>query len=613
MKKHKFISFINNHKITLRSFSIKHRLFLVFFLQILILLSWCNYVIFTSFKEYKTYIYNSNERIIYNITENFQSYIKGLENVSKFPIDRSPNSQPSYIYTYLSNYEDKTMERYLYYHEVQTTFQKLLNLYPFISTIVVYDINGDGIFVEKNTLYMTVKNQSATEWFNDSLLEKGRMIILNSDEISGLEISDNSDMIAASRAIVNAENYKNIGSVLVSVDTSSLKRFFNSNRVFDNQRISVYTLDGKKLFGDIDTDTFNTVLSNIKDKKSYEDDSFLVKDALKLKIRGTSYIYNYSTFYGKYLCILETPNHSIIETTLNRQFGVFIILVLLILLTIILLNLILKSIIKPLSKLVKACDKISSGNFSFSIPEDGNDELAHFTHSFNTMIKRINILIQEVYVKDTVKAQIELQMLMSQINPHFLYNTLENIQSAAYIKGEQNISEMASLLGKILRFGISVSDKLVTIDKELETLGDYIKLQKLRYGDKINFIINVDNSILQYKIVKLILQPIVENSIYHGINTLESNGTIHILGFIDGYNIIFKVIDNGLGIDNDVVEKLNDYINDKNQLFKSIGLKNVHRRIQLYYGKEYGINIESIYGKGTIVTAVLPCDQDLLP
>ena len=197
-------------------------------------------------------------------------------------------------------------------------------------------------------------------------------------------------------------------------------------------------------------------------------------------------------------------------------------------------------------------------------------------------------------------------MLRIQINPHFLYNTLESIHSVAYLEGNREVGEMAVLLARILRYGVSDPSGPVTLRDEAKNLDDYIRLQELRYHGTVRFAVSIDPGILDSACLRMILQPIVENALYHGVSSLERGGQVQVLGYRDGENLVLRISDNGQGMEEDKVRLLNDYLCGKNEAFRSIGLKNVSRRIRLCYGEAYGVLVQSAPGRGTMVTVTLP-------
>ena len=225
------------------------------------------------------------------------------------------------------------------------------------------------------------------------------------------------------------------------------------------------------------------------------------------------------------------------------------------------------------------------------------------------VVRSYNKMTEEVYQKTISEKDLNLQMLRSQINPHFLYNTLDSMRMAALNVGYEYLASMCELLAKILRYGVSSPKNLVTVEEEQNHLCEYIALINLRYS---NIVIqrNIDPSILQYRMLKLLLQPLVENSVNHGIGDDTENGMIQIWGFQREDMLVFMVTDNGNGMDEEHLQLLRDYLDDKNNAFKSIGLKNIKKRIQLYYGEKYNLSIDSRPGQGTSVTVTLPLITD---
>ena len=249
---------------------------------------------------------------------------------------------------------------------------------------------------------------------------------------------------------------------------------------------------------------------------------------------------------------------------------------------------------------------LEKGDFDIKIRIQSRNEIGKLAKTFNKMTWRVKRLINDVYLEKINQRELELQMLRNQINPHFLYNTLESMRMVAEYNNIPKISDMAFLLGKILRFGINMKMDIVTVKEEIEYLNYYIKLQNYRFGNSFSVIVNMDESICDCVITKLILQPVVENAIYHGLSGKPQDGLIEITAAEEDNNIMFTVKDNGQGMERETMVNLNDYLDDLNNSFNSIGVKNVHKRIQLYYGRDYGIKIESSLGVGTTVKITLP-------
>ena len=255
-------------------------------------------------------------------------------------------------------------------------------------------------------------------------------------------------------------------------------------------------------------------------------------------------------------------------------------------------------------KLVILMKLFDKGDFDVKI-KFTNRQLAK---GFNSMAKKIKKLIREVYTDRIKQKDLEIQMLQNQINPHFLYNTLESIHMMAEINEDDQTAEMTQSLGKILRYSIDCKTEVVRIQDEINNLMDYILLQKIRFSGMFDIIVEIDKEICEYNTIKLILQPLVENAINHGLSSRSKDGIIRVTGARKNNDIVIEVRDNGKGMDQQQVKQINDYINGVGSTMKSIGLKNVNKRIKLHYGDDYGITISSVPGQGTTAGILFPAN-----
>ena len=294
--------------------------------------------------------------------------------------------------------------------------------------------------------------------------------------------------------------------------------------------------------------------------------------------------------------------------TLTQIF--FVITLVILILTLTVSVFLAKSISDPISKLTLTVQKVQNGNFNIHNDYHSKDEVGLLSDSFNAMIDNTNELIQTIYQKELLKQQAELKYLQFQINPHFLYNTLETINWISRIQGVPEAGEIAKALGDLMREGLR-NDDFVTIEREIKNVQNYLLIQKYRYGDKIDVTINIDPSIAQVKTPKFILQPLIENAISHGVDPKIEGGKISIFGGYDGKDIIITIEDDGVGIPPDKLRNLlneNLQKNQENCRHTHIGLLNVHKRLQLSFGSQYGLAIHSEVSVGTVVTIRIPHD-----
>ncbi|MNI36299.1 Sensor histidine kinase YehU [compost metagenome] len=236
------------------------------------------------------------------------------------------------------------------------------------------------------------------------------------------------------------------------------------------------------------------------------------------------------------------------------------------------------------------------------------DETDLLIDGFNRMSTQITELIQQVETEQARKKEVELQALVAQINPHFIYNSLESINSMAVLQGNKDISKMVVSLGKLLRISISENQELIPLTMELEHVRHYMDIQKYRFEDKFSYQIDIPESLKYYMTQKLIVQPIVENALYHAIEPMEESGVISITVRDDHRDILIDVSDNGPGFDGNTLLELwsKDRSNMKKYRENGVGLKNVHERLSIRFGGYYGIMICSSPGFGSIIRIRIP-------
>ena len=268
------------------------------------------------------------------------------------------------------------------------------------------------------------------------------------------------------------------------------------------------------------------------------------------------------------------------------------------------------SISKPIEKLSEVTKSVAEGDLTARAEVSAGGEVGTFSESLNTMIDKINELLQQVTDEQIRLRKAELELLQAQINPHFLYNTLDTIVWLAEGGDPKQVVGMVKSLSDFFRASLNQGKEVVTVREELVHVRSYLEIQQVRYQDIMTYNIDVSEDVYACLIPKITIQPLVENALYHGIKNKRGMGTITITGAVCDGKCILKVTDNGIGMDADRLKKINDRINGidakKDEIF---GLSNVNERIQLKFGKEYGITISSIYGDGTCVDIVLPLEN----
>lgn len=264
---------------------------------------------------------------------------------------------------------------------------------------------------------------------------------------------------------------------------------------------------------------------------------------------------------------------------------------------------------KPVNKIYEKVLNISIGDFKIDKDIESEDEIGSIGKGINVLCERISELINNKIEDEKYKKDLEFKVLQNQINPHFLYNTLNSIKWMAVIQNTTGIPEMTTSLARLLKNIAKGTDQLISIEEELSLLSEYITIQKYKYGGALDIDFDVENeNLYKNKLIKFTLQPLVENAIFHGIEPKGIHGKIKIKIFEEKEDkIIIKIVDNGIGIDEDKIKDILEGINQKeNKSFNNIGIKNVNERIKLTFGEEYGITIESEINEFTIMKIILP-------
>ncbi len=273
-----------------------------------------------------------------------------------------------------------------------------------------------------------------------------------------------------------------------------------------------------------------------------------------------------------------------------------------------------RSIYLPIKKLHDVTTTITKNDLQALVTRDNVDEITELGMSFNIMIGKIRELLDAKIKEQENLQKAELRALQAQINPHFLYNTLDTIIWMAESQKTDEVVQIVSALSNFFRISLSKGKDWIAIREEIERTRSYLTIQKMRYRDILDFEIQMDDAVANYTILKLILQPMVENALYHGLKNQRRRGTITIRAQQkNGDQVLLQVEDDGIGIPPDQLAHITAMMNDDSdeiRFERGFGLDNVNKRIKLYYGKQYGLSISSEYQVGTCVTLVIPAKKD---
>ncbi|WP_434629575.1 sensor histidine kinase [Thermoanaerobacterium thermosaccharolyticum] len=456
------------------------------------------------------------------------------------------------------------------------------------SSIEIFALHKDQYLtrLEQNDV-MSSKVVENKEWYKKTLEINGKLFWYVNNDFG-------KQMISVSRLVFDVKNFtKPIAVISVDMDMSKIASIISDIDLGKSSKIYIIDDKGKPLYS--------------------EDNSYLYKYGLKMygnnsgnsliTVNGNKMMVIYNTLQNGWKLIGMVSLDELNEKARVIRNLIYI-TALLSLATASLISLYFShSISYPIIELASEMKKAENGDFNMHIGEKWSGEIGVLYSSFNYMIKKINELIHEVYLSKIKEKDAELKALQAQINPHFLYNTLDSINWIAIEHKIPEISKIVNSLASILRYSINKGNDISTVEKEINHVESYIIIQKIRFKDKFEADFNIDKRILPYKTIKLILQPLVENAIIHGIESYEGKGEILINGYLsEEGNIIFEVINNGNLIDLDLV---NDILNTPADDRENYGIKNVNERIKLYYGNQYGLNYQ-IMNSRTIASITIP-------
>lgn len=413
------------------------------------------------------------------------------------------------------------------------------------------------------------------------------------------------NVFAIAKAIIGRNTGKNLGILILYLKESDIASIYLDNLINENDKF--FILNSKNEI--ISTQDKNDLYQRFDEEKylgKYNLDKIQNNGSLIVSIDGIQTLVTLHEFNKFNWKIISTiPMNEITSENEGITRLIIIIGVACLVFAFVASYLLSYTISKPILNLVRIMKKIKQGNLGLRADFNTNDEIGMLGDGFNSLMDRINKLLEQVYNEQRLKRESEFRLLQSQIKPHFLYNTIETIISFIKLDLKENAIMSAKYLAGFYRISLSKGSDIITINDEMILINNYLSIQKLRYVEYMDFELQFDEDILKYQIPKLALQPLVENSIYHGLKQKEDKGRLVIKGYKNGECINIEVFDDGIGMTQD---KIDSILHSSAVLNKptDFGVSSVDSRLKLLYGSEYGLNIESIVGEYTKVTVKLP-------
>lgn len=547
-------------------------------------------------------VQNSTEytqQLIHQVNGNIDSYINYMENTSQM-ITRNRDVQE---YLFQENVPDT--EKNEQYNRVVSQFQTIMNSRADICNVAVIGDNGRMIINRGNSKLNLYHSISSESWFQEAKKENEKGFVLSGSHVQNTIAGNYPWVITLSRGIYNNQTEEIQGVMFIDLNYSAINDLCKTISLGEKGYIYLLDENGTIIYHPqqqlIYSGMKEEVIQRVMEVKG-NDTSFVKKS------KDGSKVYSVSKSEKSGWTVVGVSYMS--ELLKGRTETVMLYLFITILLLLIgaaISAFISGRITSPIRILDDSMKEVEKGHFDSAAIEDlSPNEIGRLGKTFNMMTRKIEQLMKQNMEEQRQKRKAEMRALQAQINPHFLYNTLDSIiWMAESGKNNQKVVLMTSSLAKLFRQSIGNDDELVTIAKEVEYTKTYLTIQEIRYQDKLAFHIFMEPDILSQQIVKLTLQPLVENAIYHGIKYAEHKGMLSIRGFREGDKIVLEVADNGMGMDETELE----HIFEKREAGKKtngVGVYNIQNRLQLYYGKEYGLCYQSKKGEGTVVTIRIP-------
>ena len=542
---------------------------------------------------------NSSEythTIIQQMNQNIDSYIDYMENIA-YLISSNEDVQD-----YLFDEKIDNEGRYRILNQLQT----ILDSRSDIRNVGIISKNGRMLINDGSKSVNQDLDLNTQEWYATAL-EKPNGPILTSSHVQHIISGERPWVITLSRGIRDRSGSgEKEGVFFIDLNYSAISELCDQSTVgtkgyafiLDAKGNIVYHPQQQQLYNELQTENISLIMDT-------DEDTVLTGTGNDGKL------YSISRSEKTGWTVVDCTNVKELLSKSRQAQSVYVLTaIILVIVALLFSRFMARSITLPIQKLRDSMKKVQEGDFSVSdVVVDSKNEIGSLTKSFDVMTHRIHELMEQNVHEQEEKRKSELKALQSQINPHFLYNTLDSIIWMAEGKKNEEVVLMTASLARLLRQSISNEDEVVPIANEVEYARGYLTIQKMRYKDKLEFQIEVDSSISYIPLIKLVLQPIIENAIYHGLKYKESKGLLIVKGFMKDGNAVLQVIDDGVGMDEETLAHIYDK-HKVNYHSNGVGVYNVQKRLKLYYGEDYGITYTSELGKGTTATITIPGRQE---
>ena len=476
----------------------------------------------------------------------------------------------------------------------------------YVSNIALFSKNGALIDTVPAARLKTGLDVSKEDWFPETL-ERTENLHFSTPHVQYIFDSDENQytwVITMTRAVeltkgVSTEQ----GILLIDITYGSLKQLLDSIFMGNHGYLYMISSGGQLIYHpQMQLIDAGQMEENLKAAETYRDGNY--RESYQGEIRDVTVK---SVGYTGWKLVGVTPEQDSYLNTLKTKLFMFFLVGLFLFMLMIINSSISSHITIPIRELEKSVNALENGNLDVEVYQGGSYEIRHLGRSIGDMARQIKILMQDIVAEHESKRKSEFDTLQSQINPHFLYNTLDIIVWMIENEQKSEAVKVVTALARFFRISLSKGKSIIPVRDELEHVRNYLMIQQMRFKNKFTYQIDADPEVLGMASLKLMLQPLVENAIYHGMEFKDGDGLIEIRAERKEDGLCFTVQDNGLGMTEEQVDSLlTEHAHVSSKRGSGIGVKNVNERIRLYFGNEYGLRIESEPDEGTIIHIHLP-------
>jgi len=532
--------------------------------------------------------------LVKQVNNNIKAYINGMKYMSDIVAGNMS------VQEYLSNKTFKSLqEEKMVKASIADMLESMLVSRTDIASANVFGYGGQFVSGRKELELNPFIDITSLNWYQDAKAAGGANVISPS-HVQPVFKDRYPWVVSLSRELISRDGEKKLGVFLVDLNFSVMNDMFKDIRLGQRGYLFIVNSEGRIVYHPQQQLVYSNLKSEMIEKvlqvsngtftsnEGSESRMYTVQDSdFGWKIVGVSYV------------------NELVGNQNEMRLSFIILGFICVIIAIIISFFLSQRVSQPIKQLQSYMKEVEKGNFDIHVKVHKTIEIGRLARAFNIMVGKIKELMSQVVLDQEQKRKSEINALQAQINPHFLYNTLDSIVWMAESNKSKEVVLMTSALAKLFRASISKGEELVSIRTEMEHISNYLMIQKMRYKNKLDYQIEINDKLLDYKTIKIIMQPIVENAIYHGIKMKHGPGLIRITGEETESDIHLIIEDNGNGMEEEKLRTLLLPAHNAGE-GRGVGVRNVHERLKLYFGAQYGLTYKSALGQGTIVYIRIP-------